>query len=749
MTRREQTVMNHKAKGIRFLSQPGGRDLSWSEESGVTLLERDGLFFKDLARAGELLPYEDWRLDDWTRAKDLASRLSLEEIAGLMLYSPHQSVPGNRMPFVGTYQGKSFEESGCEAHALSDQQKEFLRREHIRHVLVTGVKDAATAARWSNELQKMAESLPFGIPVNLSTDPRNGARNDSSVEFRTSGEDVSKWPEGVGFAACFDPEVVRQFAEDASREYRALGICTALGPQIDLCTEPRWMRFIDTLGMDTEASKKMVKAYCDGMQTTKATGGWGKESVNTMVKHWPGGGTGEGGRDAHYAFGQYAVYPGNNAAEHRKPFTEAAFQLEGGTGAAAAVMPYYTVSWNYDTRYGENVGNSYSRYIIKDLLREKYGYQGVVCTDWGITADPNPTIEGFGSRCYHMEDKTEAERHLTAIMNGVDQFGGNSAIAPILEAYEIGCREYGAEAMRQRMELSAARLLKNIFQCGLFEDPYLNPEESARIVGCAEFVRHGMEAQHKSVVLLKNRNRCLPLKKGLKLYIPRRHIRESLGFMRWKQPARDIDPVTEPLISRYGTRVETPEEADAAIVFVESPSCNCYSVEDVAAGGNGYLPITLQYRPYTAQDARPVSIAGGDFRENFTNRSYRGKSNTAYNEQDLDNILDTRRKMGTKPVIVCASIRNPMVMGEFEAQADGIVAEFGVSTQAVLDIVFGDYAPTGRLPMQLPKDMATVERHREDVAFDLEPYEDECGNRYDYGFGLHDPGEIGDTNRKS
>ena len=160
--------------------------------------------------------------------------------------------------------------------------------------MVTGVKDAATAARWSNELQKMAESLPFGIPVNLSTDPRNGARNDSSVEFRTSGEDVSKWPEGVGFAACFDPEVVRQFAEDASREYRALGICTALGPQIDLCTEPRWMRFIDTLGMDTEASKKMVKAYCDGMQTTKATGGWGKESVNTMVKHWPGGGTGEG-----------------------------------------------------------------------------------------------------------------------------------------------------------------------------------------------------------------------------------------------------------------------------------------------------------------------------------------------------------------------------------------------------------------------------------------------------------------------
>lgn len=729
--------MDYKTTGIRYLVQQGGKNLSWSVESGVSLIEQDGLFFKDLARAGKLLPYEDWRLDSQSRAEDLASRLSLEEIAGLMLYSPHQSVPGNRMPFVGSYGGKSFDESGCQAHALSDQQKQFLESEHIRHVLVTDVKDAATAARWSNELQKRAEALPFGIPVNLSTDPRNGARSTSSVEFRTGGEDVSKWPEGVGFAACFDPQVVRQFAQDASREYRALGICTALGPQIDLCTEPRWMRFIDTLGMDTEESKKMVKAYCEGMQTTPSAGGWGMESVNTMVKHWPGGGTGEGGRDAHYAFGQYAVYPGNNGDEHLKPFTEAAFRLEGGTEYASAVMPYYTVSWNYDTKYGENVGNSYSRYIITDLLREKYNYQGVVCTDWGITGDPNPTIEGFGSRCYHMEDKSEAERHLIAIVNGVDQFGGNSSIEPIVEAYRIGCREYGEEAMRQRMERSAARLLKNIFQCGLFEDPYLDPEESARIVGCAEFVRHGMEAQHKSIVLLKNRPGCLPLKKGIKVYIPKRHIRESLGFMRWKQSAQDIEPVENTLLSQYAIRVDTPQEADAALVFVESPSCNCYSVEDLQAGGNGYLPITLQYRPYTAEEARPVSIAGGDFRENFTNRSYLGKTNTAYNEQDLDNILETRKRMGGKPVIVCAAISNPMVMGEFESQTDAILAEFGVSTQAVLDVVFGGYSPTGRLPMQLPKDMATVERHREDVAFDLEPYVDEFGNRYDYGFGLN------------
>lgn len=734
-----------KKDGVCRLTQENGKTLAWSEASGVALIEQDGLYFKDLERCGSLLPYEDWRLSDEARAEDLAKRLTLEEIAGLMLYSPHQAVPPAPVgPFRGTYGGKSYEESGEAPYALSDQQKEFMEREHIRHILMITVQDAGTAARWSNALQARAESLPHGIPVNISSDPRNGARGNSGMEFKTGGSDVSRWPEGVGFAACFDPAVVRQFAEDASREYRALGITTALGPQIDLCTEPRWMRFVDTLGENVEMTKQLVKAYCDGMQTTQGSEtGWGRDSVNTMVKHWPGGGTGEGGRDAHYAFGKYAVYPTGNAAEHMKPFTEAAFRLDGPTGAAAAVMPYYTVSWGLDTKNGKNVGNSYSEYLIKDLLREKYGFRGVVCTDWGITQDPAPDIDAFGSRCFNMEDKTEAERCLTAILNGVDQFGGNSEIAPIVEAYRLGCARFGEAAMRARMERSAARLLKNIFQCGLFEDPYLDPEQSVQIVGCKAFCDHGFEAQHKSVVLLKNRKSCLPLKKGLKIYTPVRQIRASKGFMRNDIPAHTEDPVTAELLAPYGTRVETPEEADVAIVFVESPACNPYSKADAESGGNGYLPITLQYRPYTADTARAVSIAGGDFREDFTNRSYRGKTNTAYNESDLDNILACRRAMGDKPVIVCAALNNPMVMHEFERETDAIVVEFGVSRAAVLDVVFGDYEPTGRLPIQIPKDMETVEAQSEDRALDMEPHVDEAGNAYDYGFGLNYSGVIG------
>ncbi len=741
--------------GICRLPQEHGRTIAWDKDSDIGIIEKDGLFFKDLERTGELLPYEDWRLAAWERACDLAKRLSVEEIAGLMLYSTHQMVPSRATgSFPGTYGGKDYDEAGVEPYALSDQQKEFIRKEHIRHILLTSVETAEISAKWHNELQKMAEKLPHGIPVNLSSDPRHGAKA-SGVEFKTANSDVSKWPEGLGFAACFDLEVVSRFARDASKEYRALGITTALGPQIDLCTEPRWMRFVDTLGEDVEMNKKMTKAYCDGMQTTEGEPtGWGRDSVNTMVKHWPGGGTGEGGRDAHYPFGQFAVYPADNFEEHMKPFTEGAFALDGPTKCASAVMPYYSVSYGVDKKNGKNVGNSYSEYIIKDLLREKYNFQGVVCTDWGITEDPSRKIDSFGSRCYGVSELTEPERCLLAIMNGVDQFGGNSKAAPVIEAYRLGCERYGEEFMRERMELSAARLLKNIFQCGLFEDPYLDPKESERIVGNEEFCRHGYDAQRKSIVLLKNRRAkgaageetsqkgCLPLKRGLKIYVPTRTIGPSMSFVRTPLPGSIQDPLPNGIPKEYGIRVENPEEADVAVVFVESPACNPYSGEDVRSGGNGYMPITLQYRPYTARNARKVSLAGGDFRENFTNRSYRNKTNTAYNEADLDNILNCRKAMGNKPVIVCAALNNPMVMSEFEQAADVIVADFGVSKRALLDVLFGEYDPTGRLPLQIPRDMDAVEAHCEDRAFDIAVYTDSEGNAYDYGYGRNYEGAL-------
>lgn len=696
------------------------------------IIEKDGLVFRSLSGTGTLLPYEDWRLDARTRARDLARRLPVEMIAGLMLYSSHQMIPSlPGAPFPATYNGKSFPESGCAPWTISDQQKDFLSHDHIRHVLVTRFQDTRTAVRWQNRMQALAESLPYGIPVNFSSDPRHGA-SDSSAEYKSGSGEVSRWPEGIGMAALFDPERVREFADIVSREYRALGITTALGPQIDLCTDPRWMRLPDTMGPDCEMTIRMTRAYCDALQTTQGTpDGWGHESVNAMVKHWPGGGTGEGGRDAHYAFGQYAVYPGGRFEEHIRPFTEGAFSLEGPTEKAAAVMPYYTVSWNQDIHSHENVGNSYSRYLIQDLLRSRYGYDGVVCTDWGITGDPSDTMDSFGSRCYGTESLSTAERHLRILMNGVDQFGGNNETEPILEAYRIGCKRFGTEQMRKRMEESAARILINMFRVGLFENPYLDEETSVSTVGCEAFTAAGYQAQLDSIVLLKNRKQILPLKKHIRVYIPDRHIRSRKGFFRNTEKEQTFFPVSRKLVSRYFEISDTPENADAALVYIESPLSVGSGFEE-----GTYVPISLQYRPYTASQARSVSIAGSTWWDNDINRSYRGKTVYTANEDDLNLVIRVRKEMKEKPVIVCISMHNPAVCREFEPLADAVVAEFGVSQQAVLDLLTGHAEPRGRLPFQLPADMETVEHHLEDVAFDLTPYTDTEGHTYNYGYGI-------------
>ncbi len=743
----EQKWKKTERDGYTQIDNADGQTLGIAACSSVSVLTVDGYAFKDFLGTGELVPYEDWRLSYEERAADLAGRISIEDIAGLMLYSAHQLIPAKgpmAAAFGGSYGGKRYEESGADPWDLTDQQKEFIVKDRVRHVLIMGLEKTETAVRWNNKLQALAESSGFGIPANNSSDPRHGAGSDAEYMGMT-GEPISKWANGIGLSASFDPDLVRTFGEIASAEYRALGITTALSPQIDLATEPRWMRFADTFGEHTQMTIDMTKAYCDGFQTTeKSPDGWGNQSVNTMVKHFPGGGMGEAGRDAHYAYGKYAVYPGNHFGEHLKPFTGGAFSLDGKTKKAGAVMPYYTVSYGIDQTYGENVGNSYSKYLISDLLRDELGYDGVVCTDWGITHDIGESEETFAGKCWGVEHLSEAERHFKALEAGVDQFGGNNKVAPVLEAYRMYCDKYGSKAADERFRRSAYRLLLNIFRTGLFENPYLDIEESVKTVGCPAFAEKGYESQLKSVTLLKNKNHTLPLKEGLRVYVPDRFIKSYLNFMSKPTGDRHVVPAGKKAASDYFQVVDTPDAADAALCFIESPVSVGYDPNDRSAGGNGYVPITLQYRPYRADAAREPSLAGGDPLEDSADRSYRGKCNTAANEADLDLVIRMKEQMKEKPVIVILTLKNPTVMAELEPYADAILVEYGVCPQAALDVITGRYTPTGLLPVQLPADMKTVETQREDVPFDMECYRDSEGHLYDFGFGMNYDGVIAD-----
>lgn len=724
----------------------------YQNENGKTIgtirnriIEQDGYAFKDAEGDGILYPYEGWRLSSEKRAKDLAGRLSVKEMIGLTLHTSSQPIPAmpGQMENVGTYGGVTYPEAkDVKPSELTDQQEKMVEKDFIRHFLVSNMKDVETTVEWSNRMQSLAEACPHGIPVNLSSDPRHGADGDR-VEFRNASGEVSAWPEGMAMAAVHDMKIARDYAETVAREYRALGIATALGPQIDLGSDPRWFRIQDTFGSDVELTTELARTVCDGLQTTEGEAdGWGRDSVIAMAKHWPGGGTGEGGRDAHYPFGKYAVYPGNNFETHLKPFVEGAFRLKGKTGSCAAVMPYYNVPWNQDKKYHENVGNSYNKYIIQDLLIEKYGYEGVICTDWGITKDKTPHVGMYvmGGKCHGVEHLTQAERVLKLIENGVNQFGGLDDRSVVDDAYKLGCEKHGRDYMDGKLYLSAYKLLLNLFRLGLFDQPYLDVEESKQVVGCEKYVRRGLNAQKKSPVLLKNKNQAFPLAKKARVYIPMRHIDSYYGFVRMKTKPEDRNPVRDELVNQYFIRVDSPEKADAAVVFVDSPRGRNGYEFDMMAGENqknpGYYPISLQYRPYTARLARERSIAGGDPRETDFNRSYKDRIEVTANESDLDLIIYTKQAMQEKPVIVVLRMERPTVVREWEAYADAVLVDFGMQKKVIFELLSGEVKPSGKLPVLIPKDMETVETHCEDVANDIEAYIDEMGNIYSIGFGL-------------
>ena len=716
--------------GYTTIHQTKGPVLGYSS---VPILHVNGLAFKDLNQDGELQPYEDWRVNPEKRAADLASRMSVEQICGLMIYSSSVTV---------------------EEPELSEKQIKFLSENNVRHVLVAGISSPGAGAAWANKVQAFCEAQPLGIPANNSSDPRNytnGKANTSTYQHEPDGEfnpdgssSISRWPREVGLAATFDMDIIRSHGEVVSTEYRALGITTALSPQIDIASDPRWRRFYGTFSEDPYLCRDIAREYCEAFQTTKGSKtGWGLNSVNCMVKHWPGGGSGEGGRDAHFGIGKYAVYPGGNFSLGLIPFEQGAFKLPGKTRMASAVMPYYTISYGQDPS-GENVGNGFSHYIIQELLRDGNKYEGVVCTDWGIVKDYEVSWRHNG-KPWGIETASAAEKRLKVFEAGVDQLGGVYDNGPSLEAYKLWEEKYDARNARERFELSARRLLLNMIRVGLFENPYVDPVEAERIVGCKEFVAAGYDAQLKSVTMVKNHDGALPLKGRLKVWEPLRHV--GAGLTHWMKPIEPYDeyPFSKELLGQYFDVVDNPEEADFALVSIKTPYGHWgYVMPQEGESEGHYNPISLQWGPYTAEYAREVSLAGGDPSESSSNRSYKGRTEVSANEEDMYMVHRARKAMGSKPVVLVVHVDRPFVPAEVEPYADAILLSFGVCNNALLDVASGRFEPYGLLPCQLPADMRTVEEQFEDTPHDMRCYSDADGNVYDFAFGLNWSGRISD-----
>jgi beta-glucosidase len=613
------------------------------------VLQQDSVRFRDLNRNGVLDAYEDRRLSPEQRARDLVARMTLEEKAGVMMHGTARST--GPTGFAGM--GGAYDTAAIRALVDSVKVNSMITR--------LGGSDPATLAAQNNALQAVAERTRLGIPVTISTDPRNHFQYTPGTSTQTNR--FSQWPEALGFAAIGDTALTRRFGDIARQEYRAVGIHMALSPQADLATEPRWGRITGTFGEDAALAERQVRAYVEGFQGGAA--GLDTGSVVTVVKHWVGYGAAKDGFDSHSYYGRFATFPGGNLEYQVRPFLGAFAAHVGG------VMPTYSILEGF-----EPVGAAYNHQLITEMLRDRYGFRGVVLTDWSITSDcpercrngvpvgERPTFADLGMP-WGVEALSMRARFVKAVQAGVDQFGGTERADLLVEAVHAG------ELSEARLDSSVVRVLTQKFAQGLFDNPYVDAAAAARTVGNERFQAAALDAQHRALVLLENKGHILPLRRVSRVYL------------------HGISPEA---VAREGWTVVTdPAQADIAIVRLSAPF----------------------------ERLHPQYIFG----------SFLHEGSLAFKDGDPD-YEAFKRASAVVPTIVTVYLDRPAILTPLKGKASALIANFGVSDAALLDVLTGRARPEGKLPFELPSSMAAVEAQRSDVPHDS------ARPLYPFGFGL-------------
>ena len=616
---------------INHIYQPISRiNLYFSQFENVQTIYKDDYLFRDLNKNQQLDIYEDARVSIELRVNDVLSQMTIEEKVGLMFHPPFTVNPGIGMRIYEILiRGNQFTES----HII---------KKNINHFNLYGNPDPAKLAKRINQLQNYAARSRLGIPLTISSDPIHEVERGGGIaSFSVRG--FSKWPSQLGLAATRDVELVKKFADIARQEYLAVGIRTALHPMADLATDPRWARNFGTFGSDSKLSTSLTLAYMDGFQGENIN----SQSVLTMVKHFPGGGPQENGLDAHLMSGENQVYPGKMFDYHLEPFIEAI------NNNLKVIMPYYGIAVDQSN---ENIAIGFNRYLLSDLLREKLNYDGVICSDWGI-------ITG---RHWGVTNLTIPERYIKAINAGIDQFGGEmhpEIVVQLVKENKID---------ESRIDRSARRILKNKFELGLFDDPFVDIESVDKLINTQITRKLALDAQRKSVVMLKNNN-LLPLTEETKIYVDGMEFKDS-----------DIN------------KVNTIEEADVILMYLHT-----------VFNGN--------------QEPGTDRLFDRFLSNLFPNTDLR------FNNQVIKRASEYSQ---VKPLILVVDLNRPAILSELNDLSDALIGTFGVNDEVIHEIINGKTNPSGKLPFELPSSMSEVEEQLEDVP------DDTANPLYKYGYGL-------------
>lgn len=736
------------------------------------LIMRSGLRFKDLNANGRLDPYEDWRLPPQRRAADLVARMTLAEKAGAMLIATNNPDCGGGLSANG--------------QDLIDNQKmvRFILRSKVTTIApdctvpLSGFalrggysQTPAQLAGFTNAVQERLEAARLGIPALFKDNARNHVETNPAFGIGAGAGAFTEFPKEAGLAAAAlgagapvgrdgavpvdlraDMGVLRSFTSVMGREWRAVGLRGMYGYMADLGTEPRWARFHETFTEDAGLMSDIIGTLVEGLQGPVRTDGTSlspASSVALTIKHFPGGGPQEMGWDPHYTFGKNQIYTDRSGkygfGYHLQPFRTAI------SHGVSSIMPYYGVpiGVTYEgVRYDE-FGMAFSKQIVTDLLRTKLGFKGNVNSDSGVIETRGWGLESYRVNPQTGKPYTPADRTEIAIRSGTDvlsEFSRNATIVNLVRAGRLSVRKHVDPAVR--------RLLVEQFELGLFENPYVDAAAAAGRIGRAEDRATGLDIQRRSVVLLQNKESLLPLKSGASVYV--------MGFS--ADAARAVGlAVTD---GNVAVRPQVLKTTDALLIKVQISNAGArrYASKAPEAGGRQVAadfplvdPRTGKHQAswgaqdpcvYAPDEPRNADspdgcldsglVFGGSFpwESSMLALSDIASAQSWTMTPSLAEIRDAIGELGdARKAVISIYFRNAYVLDDASGvrQAGALLATFGVSDRAQLEVITGKASPQGRLPFALPASSSAIREQHPDAPGYAETRD---GALFPFGFGL-------------
>ena len=701
------------------------------------LLTIEGKQFKDSNGNGKLDAYEDWRRPLQERIDDLVAQMTLEEKAGLMLIDTMNAGTAGALP------------SNAANFVQTQKMSRFVFRSVVTIPATGSQVTPEQAATSLNAVQEMSEATRLGIPAVFKSNARNHYEKDPRVGINEAAGAFTEFPKEAGLAAAAlgsgDMSLIKNFATVMGNEWKSIGLRGMYGYMADLSTEPRWYRVHETFTENADLNADIMKTLVQNLQGTTLKDGTSvnrDSAVALTMKQFPGGGPQEMGFDPHYAHGKNQVYPGGNFSYHLKPFMAA---MDAGV---SAVMPYYGVPINvtYEGVKYDQTGMAFSKQIVTDLLRGKLGFKGYVNSDTGIIND----------RAWGLEKKTVPERVAAAINGGTETLSGFNVNKTIVDLVTAGL------VSEARVTEAAKRLLKEQFQLGLFENPYVDTTKANGAIGNAANLATGMDIQRKSVVLLQNQDqsaggKTLPLKAGAKVYTMGLAKTDSTKYGYTVTDGEALVNGVRPSAAGHDYAVIRVEVSNNKLIpGTTTRYTSTYKSDDPATGGRinpatgktwGADDRCVAKADYSVEDAAKACLDnglgfGGSFpwENGMMSFTEMAAAQSWLVSPSLDQIQAVMNEVGAKKTVLAIYFRQPYVLDDASGlkNAGAIVAGFGVSNTALLDVLSGKVLatgaavkPQGKMPFALANNSKAIVDNQPDV-----PGYPAKDTLFPYGFGL-------------